>query len=227
MDRDRWRKRGVARSWGICAIVFVTVALAGCASDVPETGATSGVVASAGAAAGTPVFRTTSPAPSQRRTSPPAVVARGMPAKVIRVVDGDTIHARLNGKDEDVRIIGLDSPETSKPNTPVECFAREATAAAKRLLRPGDHILLQADPTQAKRDRFGRLLAHVFLANGTLFAETMIRHGWAVHDIYGGVPSIHADRLAAAQDAAKAAQAGLWSPTTCNGNPHEATSAPP
>ena len=149
-----------------------------------------------------------------------------MPATVIRVVDGDTIHARLKGVDEDVRIIGMDSPEIDKPDTPVECFAREASAAAKRLLKPGDRITLQADPTQDKRDRYGRLLAHVFLADGRLFAETMIRHGWAVHYIYDGVPSIYADRLAAAQASAKAAKAGLWSPTTCNGNAHEATHAP-
>ncbi len=150
----------------------------------------------------------------------------GRPATVIRVVDGDTLHARLGGVDEKVRIIGMDSPETSKPDTPVECFAREATAAAKRLMRHGDAIVLQADPTQDTRDRFGRLLAHVFLADGSLFAETMIRNGWAVHDIYDGVPSIHADRLAAAETAAKANQVGLWSPTTCNGNPHEPASAP-
>ena len=147
----------------------------------------------------------------------------GEAATVIRVVDGDTIHARLNGVDEKVRIIGLDSPETSKPGTPVECFAREATAAAKRLMKPGDPILLQPDPTQDTRDRYDRLLAHVFLADGTLFAETMIRQGDAIHYVYDGVPSIHADRLAAAEDAAKASQVGLWSPTTCQGNAHEAT----
>ena len=152
-----------------------------------------------------------SPSPTRRPTSAPATSAAsldppGEAATVIRVVDGDTIHARLNGVDEKVRIIGLDSPETSKPGTPVECFAREATAAAKRLLKPGDPILLQPDPTQDTRDRYDRLLAHVFLADGTLFAETMIRQGDAIHYVYDGVPSIHADRLAAAEAAAKAAR---------------------
>ena len=93
-------------------------------------------------------------------------------------------------------------------------------------MKPGDPILLQPDPTQDKRDRYDRLLAHVFLADGTLFAETMIRQGDAIHYVYDGVPSIHADRLAAAEDAAKASQVGLWSPTTCQGNAHEATKAP-
>ncbi len=138
------------------------------------------------------------------------------------MVDGDTIHALLDGVDENIRIIGLDSPETNKPGTPVECFAREATAAAKRLLKPDDPIVLQLDPTQDTRDRFDRLLAHVFLADGSLFAETMIRQGDAIHYVYDGVPSIHADRLAAAEDEAKSSQVGLWSPTTCNGDAHEA-----
>ncbi len=171
--------------------------------------------------------------PSHTTPSPPAHATPsldldppGEAATVIRVVDGDTIHARLNGVDEKVRIIGLDSPETSKPGTPVECFAREASAAAKRLLKPGDRILLQPDPTQDTRDRYDRLLAHVFLSDGTLFAEAMIRQGDAIHYVYDGVPSIHADQLAAAEDAAKSSQKGLWSPTTCQGNAHEATQAP-
>ena len=169
-----------------------------------------------------------SPTATRPRTPSPAAAADsdGVPATVIRVVDGDTIHALLDGVDEKVRIIGLDSPETSKPGTPVECFAREATAAAKRLLKPGDPILLQPDPTQDTRDRYDRLLAHVFLADGTLFAETMIRQGDAIHYVYGGVPSTHADRLAAAEDAAKASEVGLWSPTTCHGDAHEAPSRP-
>ena len=86
-------------------------------------------------------------------------------------------HTPVGSIAETVRIIGLDSPETNKPGTPVECFAREATAAAKRLLGPGDPILLQPDPTQATRDRYDRLLAHVFLADGTLVAETILVTG--------------------------------------------------
>ncbi len=167
----------------------------------------------------------TAPAPTARQTVTPTLVA-GVAAVVRNVIDGDTIVARIGGKDETVRIIGMDSPETHKPDTPVECFGTEATSAAKRLLPKGSRVTLQADPTQATRDRFGRLLAHVVLGDGTLFAERMIRDGFAVHYVYDRVPSIYADRLAAAQDAAQAAGAGLWSPRTCDGDPH-APSAPP
>ena len=208
---------------GIAVVVGVLAFLGG-----GSTPSSSGQVGLSGQTASPSAARSAVASPTRRPTSAPATPAAsldppGEAATVIRVVDGDTIHARLNGVDEKVRIIGLDSPETSKPGTPVECFAREATAAAKRLMKPGDPILLQPDPTQDTRDRYDRLLAHVFLADGTLFAETMIRQGDAIHYVYDGVPSIHADRLAAAEDAAKASQVGLWSPTTCQGNAHEAT----
>jgi micrococcal nuclease len=117
-------------------------------------------------------------------------------------------------------VIGLDTPESVKPGTPIECFALRATSEAERLLPVGAAIWLEPDPTQAERDRYGRLLAHVWLADRTLFAEQMVRGGFGIHYIYGGVPSIYARRLAAAEDAARAAQGGLWSPTTCAGKDH-------
>ncbi len=65
---------------------------------------------------------------------------------VRNVIDGDTIVARIGGKDETVRIIGMDSPETHKPNTPVECFATEATDAARRLMPKGARVTLRVRP---------------------------------------------------------------------------------
>lgn len=163
-----------------------------------------------------------------RPGSPPASdqPSPGVRATVISVVDGDTIHALVGGIDERIRIIGLDSPESRQPGTPVECLANEATEAAKALLAPGDEIVLQEDPTQDLRDRFDRLLAHVILANDDLFAERMIEQGWAVHFIYRGTASIYADRLAAAQERAMATGAGLWGATTCDGDPHAASATP-
>ena len=116
---------------------------------------------------------------------------------------------------------------SSKPGTPVECFAAEASRAAERLILEGSSVTLEQDPTQDTRDRFGRMLAHVILDDGTLFAETMIRGGYAVHYVYDGVPSIYADRLAAAQVAAEAAKAGVWAPEICGGSPHAPSVAPP
>ena len=55
-------------------------------------------------------------------------------AGVVRVVDGDTIEARIGGRDEDVRLIGIDTPETVKPDTPVQCFGERASHFTKRRL---------------------------------------------------------------------------------------------
>jgi micrococcal nuclease len=134
----------------------------------------------------------------------------GFPAIVVSVVDGDTLHVEIDGVDDTVRIIGIDTPETRAPGTPVQCFGPEATAAAERLLVIGGTLTLEPDPTQAARDRFDRLLAHVFLADGTLYAERMIHDGYGIHYVYGGVPSIYADRLDAAEAAARSAKRGLW-----------------
>ncbi len=166
--------------------------------------------------------------PSAASTGSPVATsaAPGSAASVIRVVDGDTLKARIAGRTETVRVIGVDSPESVKPDTPVECFALRASDEARRLLPTGGAILLEPDPTQATRDRYGRLLAHVLLADGTLYAERMIRGGFGIHDIHGGVPSIHAGPLAAAEVAARTAQRGLWSPATCAGNDHTAAPDP-
>jgi len=184
------------------------------------------IVGLAGCAAPSDRSPTPTPSATAATATPSPVSIDGDPAVVTRVVDGDTIHATVDGADEKIRIIGLDSPETNKPDTPVECFAREATAAAERLLPIGTHIRLQADPTQDSRDRYDRLLAHVILPDGRLFAEVMIETGFATHYVYDDAPSIHADRLSAAQDRAIAAEAGLWSSATCAGDGHWVSPAP-
>lgn len=210
------RFAGAARAIPATAFLVVTVGLAGCAGSTSDDTAPPSPE---------PVASSDSPAPESDAPSLEPLVDSGVQAVVTRVVDGDTIHATVAGTDEKIRIIGLDSPETDKPDTPVECYGREATAAAERLLPIGTQIRLQADPTQDTRDRFGRLLAHVVLPDGRLFAEAMIEGGYATHYVYDGVPSMYADRLSAAEDRAIAAEAGLWSPTTCAGNGHEPSAA--
>ena len=159
------------------------------------------------------------PAPSATASSPvpPGTLVA---AVVTEVVDGDTIHVSIAGAAEKVRIIGIDTPETNKPDTPLECFALAATAAAEALLPKGSDVRLQLDATQAMRDRYGRLLAHVFMADGRLFAEVMIEGGFGIHYVYGGVPSIYAARLADAEGRARDSAAGLWAASTCHGDPH-------
>jgi micrococcal nuclease len=96
-------------------------------------------------------------------------------ARVVRVVDGDTIAVRLRGRVEKVRYIGVDTPESVKPNTPVQCYAKRAAAFNQRLVG-GRSVQLRFD--RELRDRYGRLLAYVFTRRQFVNAE-LLRHGYA------------------------------------------------
>jgi micrococcal nuclease len=96
-------------------------------------------------------------------------------ARVVRVVDGDTIEAEVGGADEDVRYIGVDTPETVKPGTPVQCFGPQASAYNHRLVE-GRSVRLVFD--RERRDVYGRLLAYVYL-HGRLVNAALVRGGLA------------------------------------------------
>jgi micrococcal nuclease len=82
-------------------------------------------------------------------------------ARVTHVVDGDTIDVELaDGSDETVRYIGIDTPETVKPGTPVECGGPRAHDVNERLV-DGRTVMLRFD--EERRDVYGRLLAYVYL----------------------------------------------------------------
>lgn len=94
---------------------------------------------------------------------------------VTRVVDGDTIEVQLGGRIEDVRLIGVDTPETVKPDTPVQCFGPRASHFTKQLLT-GRRVRLVFGVE--RRDVYGRLLAYVYL--GRRFVNPiLVRRGLA------------------------------------------------
>jgi micrococcal nuclease len=98
-------------------------------------------------------------------------------ARVVRVVDGDTVVVRTGGHEERVRYIGVDTPESVKPGTPVQCFAKAASAANKRLVQ-GHEVRLVHDAEA--RDRYGRLLAYVYRKSDGLFVNAeLVRRGYA------------------------------------------------
>jgi micrococcal nuclease len=129
-------------------------------------------------------------------------------ATVMRIVDGDTIVVRLaSGTEERVRYIGIDTPESVKPGTPVQCFAKEASAANAKLVE-GRRVRLVRDVSE--RDRYGRLLAYVYRADDDLFVnERLVRDGYAVAKEYRP-DTRFADRFAAVMADAKKALRGLW-----------------
>jgi micrococcal nuclease len=95
--------------------------------------------------------------------------------RVTRVIDGDTIEVRLEGRDEDVRLIGVDTPETVKPGTPVQCFGPRASRFTKRLLE-GRRVRLVFGVE--RHDAYERSLAYVHL--GPRLVESMlVRRGLA------------------------------------------------
>src|SRR5205085_5120895 len=99
-------------------------------------------------------------------------------ATVVRAVDGDTIVVRISGHEENVRILGIDTPETHKPDTPVECYGPEASARMAALLQPGTTVRLVRDIEA--RDKYGRLLAYVYRDTDGLFIDlTMVSEGYA------------------------------------------------
>jgi micrococcal nuclease len=129
-------------------------------------------------------------------------------ARVLRVVDGDTILVAVGSRQERVRYIGVDTPETVKPNTPVQCFGKRASAANHRLVE-GRAVRLVADAEA--RDRYGRLLAYVYRVDDGLFVNAaLVRGGYAT--TLAIAPNVRfADRFAALARRARDAGRGLWS----------------
>lgn len=136
-------------------------------------------------------------------------------AKVLKVVDGDTVDVQLGGEEVRLRLIGLDTPESVDPRKPVECYAVEASNKAKELLG-GQTVYLEPDPSQSERDRYGRLLRFIWLGDGTLYNLEMIAQGYAFEYTYDNKYKYQA-AFKRVQEQARDGSVGLWSPTTCNG----------
>src|SRR6266511_2525996 len=123
-------------------------------------------------AAGPPGLATT----SAERAAWPGPPRDAVAAEVQRVTDGDTFVATVDGRKERVRVIGDDTPETVAPNRPVEPYGRQASSFAERYLT-GATVRLAGDAEP--RDRYGRLLAYVWLADGTFWNALLVAEGYA------------------------------------------------
>jgi micrococcal nuclease len=137
----------------------------------------------------------------------PAPAAGGV-ATVDHVVDGDTVVVDLNGREETLRLIGVDTPETVDPDQPPECFGPEASSHTKSLLPPGTEVRLSRDVEA--RDRYDRLLVYVERAEDGLFVNLdLVAGGWA--DDYPFPPNVAHERdFAVAASTARRQDLGLW-----------------
>jgi micrococcal nuclease len=131
-------------------------------------------------------------------------------ASVTRIVDGDTLVARLgSGRTERVRLLGIDTPEVGT------CYAAQATAAA-RTLALGRKVRLVGDSTQAVRDRYSRLLAYVVLPGGVDLGRTLVARGAAKVYVYDR-PFARVSGYRSAETSARDRGLGLWGSCTDSG----------
>jgi micrococcal nuclease len=170
---------------GLLALVtMAAVLLAGCRPDAPPRLATS---------------------PSERASWPHAP-AGAVGARVERVVDGDTFIADVAGRSERIRIIGVDTPETVDPNRPVQAYGKQASSFAERMLS-GVTVRLVGDVEP--RDRYGRLLAYVWLPDGTFWNALLAAEGYA--QLITIPPDVtYASLFRRLVDEARSAHRGLW-----------------
>lgn len=146
--------------------------------------------------------------PGPTTVTVPGTTEQGTEAVVRSVVDGDTIEVSFGGgTGERVRLLGIDTPETVKPDAPVDCFGPEASAATKDLLEPGTTVIVQRD-TEA-RDRYGRLLGYIWRTDGTFVNRVLVADGFA-RTLSIAPNTAHRGDLAAAAAEARAAGRGLW-----------------
>jgi micrococcal nuclease len=247
-----WKKRNAPkqRKLWLLAVAGLTFAVSGALAGLspqsndtqPSQAASAPIAAEGESVPPTEVLATTTGAEApEGRKSPPAVgslshTPAARPAltttpqaqsgyyPITEVVDGDTIKIRMGGKEETLRLIGMDTPETVDPRKPVQCFGKEASNEAKKLLS-GHRVRLEMDPTQGDRDKYGRMLAYAYRDDGLFYNEYMIRQGYA-HEYTYDLPYTYQADFKAAQRAAEAAQLGLWSPATCNGDTTTPSGAP-
>jgi len=170
----------------------------GAADDVAANPSSAPVVASSTAA-------------TESGISPRGRTISGL--EVERVIDGDTIKVLIDGDDVTVRMIGIDTPETVKPDSPVECFGPEASDFAKEALT-GATVTLELDESQGATDQYDRALAYVWLELPTgalrMFNLEAVAGGYAEARQYGPTPYAWKAEFEEAESAARDAEAGQW-----------------
>lgn len=127
--------------------------------------------------------------------------------KVQTVDDGDTIVVDMDGHQETIRFIGVDTPEVKDPRKPVQCFGKAASLFTKQLI--GDQpVRLEADPENSNRDRYNRLLRYVYLPDNTLINAEIIKQGYGF--AYIGFPFSKKQEFKNYEDQARKENKGLW-----------------
>lgn len=134
--------------------------------------------------------------------------------EVTRIVDGDTIEVKRSGESIKVRLLGINTPE-SVGDRAHECFGKEASSYASSILK-NQIVKLETDDSQDKYDKYGRLLAYVYLLDNQMANRKLIAEGYAYEYTYDA-PYKYQEDFKALQSFAKRETRGLWARDTCNG----------
>ncbi|UOQ86420.1 thermonuclease family protein [Gracilibacillus salinarum] len=128
-------------------------------------------------------------------------------AKVIHVVDGDTIKIEINGEEENIRLLLVDTPETKHPDLPKQPFGQEASDFAEKILS-GETVQVEFDGP--KRDKYDRLLGYIWI-DGENFNQLLLKNGLARYAYVYDPPYTHQTEMEQAEQEAQADQLGIWS----------------
>lgn len=128
---------------------------------------------------------------------------------ITRVIDGDTVYVLNNkGKEEKVRLLLIDTPETSHPDKPAQLFGEEAKEYAKRYLRPGTKAVLEKGVQDT--DKYGRTLGYLFV-DGVNFNKHMVEKGYARVAYVYEPNTKYLDEFLEAEKRAKEKKLNIWS----------------
>jgi micrococcal nuclease len=176
------------------------------------------------AIAGAAILRATRQEDTRGVSGHASAAAASGPARVVRVVDGDTLKVRMaDGRRRTVRVLQIDTPEVKKPDTPIECGGPQASAAMRRLALDGDGrgraVTLVSDPSQDAVDRFGRVLAYVDLGPPTRrdLGGALVAQGWAKVYVFRN-PGARTSAYKRAAGQARSAGLGVYG--LCDGDFH-------
>lgn len=128
--------------------------------------------------------------------------------QVVKVMDGDTFQVKVGQQNVTVRMIGIDTPETVDPRKVVQCFGKEASNKTKELLLKHS-VTLQTDPTQAKTDKYHRVLAYVYRDDDFFINKYLVENGYA-HEYTYNIPYQKQTEFKEVEKIAREEKLGLW-----------------
>ncbi len=144
-----------------------------------------------------------------RNTQIPSVLGTVTPGtyRVLKAFDGDTIAVDMNGNEEKIRLIGVDTPETHDPRKSVQCFGQAASNFTSQLVT-NQNVRLESDGLSSNRDRYNRLLRYVYLPDGRLLQAEIIKQGYGF--AYTSFPFTKSNEFKQLEQDARLNSRGLW-----------------